>query len=522
MKILRLPFILFFYLIIQQIAAQSPTWNDDIAPLIYENCSSCHHDGAIAPFELMSYEDVVSYASLIHEVIDHREMPPWPADPNYRHFANETYLEDSEIQAIHDWLNSGMPLGSANDVPAPPIFPPSGSLLDTINFVVKIEPYTLQYNFDEYRWFVIPTNFPDTVYISRLEVISGLEQVVHHADLSYDLTGTSAALDQQDPLPGFNDNTGAPNINYYINAWQPGGNIAVYPDNWGIAVPPGADFVVEIHYGPGGAGLTDSTKMNLQFIHEPEGVRQVKVGWLLYDSWPVLIDGPLVLPPNEISTFHQKSNPLGADLSLMAICPHMHFLGMSYKVWAETPTGETIPLIDIPHWDFHWQKYYFFQQIQKIPAGSILHSEGKYDNTSNNHDNPNDPPITVFRGLRTIDEMFLCYFIFADYEDGDENIIQDSTLLVSTTAAILQEAPTLHLSPNPVMQELHIRGQLPSSELLRFRVINLKGQEMMKWEMYNRAQIVDERVQVGKLPKGVYYLEWSGEEVKETLGFVKR
>ncbi len=516
-----LPTIIIVLFFIQISNSQIPTWSDDIAPLIYKNCAVCHHNGAIAPFELMTFQDVVLYAPLIHEAIEHREMPPWPADPNYRRFAHETYLEDEEILAIHDWIDAGMPLGNPDDAPEPPLFLPGGSLLDTIDYVVEIEPYTLQYDVDEYRWFVIPTNFPDTVYISRIEVIAGLDQVVHHADLSFDLTGHSKALDLQDPLPGFNNSTGAPNYDYYINAWQPGGNIPAYPENWGIAVPPGADFVIEIHYGPGGIGLIDSTKMNLQFIKNPTGVRPVNVAWILTDSPPVLVDGPLVLPPNEISTFHQKSYPVWTDLSLIAICPHMHFLGKSYKVWAETPMGVIIPLIDIPHWDFHWQKYYYFQQVQKIPQGSILHSEGVYDNTVDNHDNPNNPPITVNRGFKTTDEMFLCYFIFAEYQNGDEQIIQDSTLMVNSTE-ILSEENDLTIFPNPVENELYIYGTLPSPEKLSFRIVDLKGIEVKRWEMASNNTLIQENIELSKLSSGLYYLEWFGEKFKGTSSFVKQ
>lgn len=127
-------------------------------------------------------------------------MPPWLADPNYRHFANETYLSDDEIALTHQWIADGTPIGDVDEVPTPPVFLDSGSLLDTVDFVVAIEPYTLQTNTDEYRWFVIETNFTESVYISKLEVFAGLESVVHHADLFLDFTGNSKALDAQEPL----------------------------------------------------------------------------------------------------------------------------------------------------------------------------------------------------------------------------------------------------------------------------------------------------------------------------------
>ena len=58
----------------------------------------------------------------------------------------------------------------------------------------------------------------------------------------------------------------------------------------------------------------------------------------------------------------------------------------------------------------------------KIPAGSTITATGIYDNTSNNPDNPNDPPALVFPGQGTTDEMFFIPIEFIPYQEGDENI----------------------------------------------------------------------------------------------------
>ena len=112
-----------------------------------------------------------------------------------------------------------------------------------------------------------------------------------------------------------------------------------------------------------------------------------------------------------------------ADQSLLSICPHMHLLGKSYKVWMETPAGDSIPLIDIPHWDFEWQFYYRFLSPVHVPAGTVFKTEGVYDNTVWNPLNPNDPPQEVTYGSLTTDEMFLVYFIWAAYQEGDEELV---------------------------------------------------------------------------------------------------
>jgi hypothetical protein len=47
---------------------QTVTWSEQIAPIIYGNCTSCHRTGQVTPFTLMSYEDVIST----------ERMPPCP------------------------------------------------------------------------------------------------------------------------------------------------------------------------------------------------------------------------------------------------------------------------------------------------------------------------------------------------------------------------------------------------------------------------------------------------------------
>ncbi len=468
----RLCILLFLVAFSGNLVAQDVTWSEDIAPLIYENCSSCHHDGGIAPFELMSYNDVNTWIGLIHEaVVVEKTMPPWRADPNYRNFTNETYLQPEEIAILDQWIDDLRPYGDPALEPDPPTFPESGSLLEQVDLVLQIPNYTLQSNYDEYRWFVIPNPYNVDVYIEKIEVLPGLRQVVHHADLFYDITGNSAANDAADPLSGFNSSSGNPTNSGYVNAWQPGANIAEFPEDWGYKIPAGADFVFEIHYGPGGVGLVDSTKMNLQLRVDPSDMRELKSAWLLTDYPPVLIDGPLVIPANQLTTFHQERT-INQDLSFVAICPHMHLLGKSYKVWFETPQGDSIPLIDIPQWDFHWQKYYVFQSVQKIPAGSTIKSVGVYDNTLDNHDQPNNPPITVTSGLTTEDEMFLCYFIYANYQAGDENIILDSDLLLTEIDQI-EKTESAYLFPNPASAEMQLVGDLGNTSELRFRMIDV-------------------------------------------------
>ncbi|MFN0274180.1 MAG: T9SS type A sorting domain-containing protein [Chitinophagales bacterium] len=500
MRVLAIIILILFF--VPSVFSQMPTWSEDIASIIYKNCSSCHHEGGIAPFSLMSYEEADENHHEIIDAVIEREMPPWPADPEFRHFKDEAVLSDDEITAITDWVLAGTPEGDPELAPLPPEFTSGGSLLDTIDFTVAIEPYTLQYDEDEYRYFVIHTDFTETVYVNKIEVFAGLPNLVHHADIYYDLSGESAELDLLDTLSGFNGNTGYPAVDYYMNAWQPGGNIVSYPDNWGIEVPPGADFVFEIHYGPGGIGLIDSTKMNLQFIKDPgDDVRPVYVGWLL--NGPAT--GSLVIPANEISTFEQEYT-LPSKKSFISICPHMHLLGKSYKVWYEHD-GDSVNLINIPQWDFHWQKYYTFQSVQVIPAGAKIKAVATYDNTSGNTENPNEPPITVYNGATTTDEMLMTYFIYTNYKAGDEDIILDSNYVEPVFDFIEDEAGFFSVYPNPVTDALILKGNLLNETTATVRILNTSGHVLVNKMIMVNDYFLNEKIEMTNYPSGFYIVE---------------
>ena len=65
----------------------------------------------------------------------------------------------------------------------------------------------------------------------------------------------------------------------------------------------------------------------------------------------------------------------------------------------------------------------------KIPKGSTIIAEGVYDNTSQNPNNPFDPPQLVGErsdyggsSMRATDEMFQFIITYTPYELGDENL----------------------------------------------------------------------------------------------------
>src|SRR5579863_645198 len=103
------------------LAAQTPfTFSHDIAPIIYQNCSSCHRPGESAPFPLLSYEDARRHAPQIVAVTKSRIMPPWLPEPGYGDFQDAHRLTDAEIKRISEWVDAGTPQGNPAQTPPPP------------------------------------------------------------------------------------------------------------------------------------------------------------------------------------------------------------------------------------------------------------------------------------------------------------------------------------------------------------------------------------------------------------------
>src|ERR1051326_3405740 len=98
-------------------AAGDATFSEDIAPIIYANCVTCHRPGEAAPFALISYDDVKKRGALIATVTKSRYMPPWHAAHGFGEFADERRLTDTQIATIGEWVSQGMPQGDVAKLP---------------------------------------------------------------------------------------------------------------------------------------------------------------------------------------------------------------------------------------------------------------------------------------------------------------------------------------------------------------------------------------------------------------------
>src|SRR5438552_18939346 len=85
-------------------AGTLPTFTKDVAPIMFEKCTSCHRTGEVAPMTFLSYEDVRPWAKVIRSKVVAREMPPWGADPDHSVMvSNDRILVEQTIDIIVGW-----------------------------------------------------------------------------------------------------------------------------------------------------------------------------------------------------------------------------------------------------------------------------------------------------------------------------------------------------------------------------------------------------------------------------------
>jgi hypothetical protein len=496
------------------------TWSADIANIIYNNCSSCHNVNGIADFELMSYQDAVQNASDIKDEVIDRHMPPWPPDPNFSDLAHPRILTQQQIDDIESWVDNGMMRGDSTLEPAPPVISNNSEIVNP-DLILNAPVYPVNTTNDLYQCFVVPTSLATDHFITGIEVIPGNRNIVHHILIYSDTSNLPLLFDAADPGPGYTNFGGTGSIySKLIGVWVPGQGAYFSPTGMGIRLPANTNVIMQIHYPGGITGETDSSKIKLKLT--PTLQREINIESPL--NHYQLDNGPLFIPANSTETFYAHYT-IPQDVSTLGVGPHMHLIGTSIKSWGITPSNDTIPFIDIPEWDFHWQGVYSFPKILKVPMGTVIYSEAYYDNTSNNPENPNDPPQDVSLGESTTDEMMLIYFAYTDYIPGDENIIIDSsfyTNVVDYKSTIVSTLQLYDLSPNPAEENITFQYYLPGKSNVKISILDVQGKLVKEFNSYGSGSgLLTKQLSIDEIPSGIYFLTLESDGMVRNKKFVK-
>jgi hypothetical protein len=379
-----------------------PTFNKDIAPILFQNCATCHRPGQVAPFSLLTYADAAKRAALIATVTAKHYMPPWKAEAGYGHFADERRLTDAQITAIAEWARNGAPEGDPRQRPEPPHFASGwqAGKPDAVFTVPQAFPISAD-GPDVFQCFVVPLNFSEDRYVKTVEFHPGDTRVVHHALFFLDTTGEARKMDADTPEPGY-PCFGGPQVAVTgaLGGWAPGATAEPLPDGVEHTIRQGTDLVIQIHYHPSGKPESDQSSIGLTFGDKPrKGLAGMVAGTRKID-----------LPPGDANQVVTDWIPVPEDVDLIGITPHAHLLCKEMKVDAKLPDGGTVPLIWIKDWDFNWQGQYRYAEPVHLPKGTRIEMRYVYDNSEANPHNPSSPPRQVTFGEQTTDEMALSFF----------------------------------------------------------------------------------------------------------------
>jgi Copper type II ascorbate-dependent monooxygenase, N-terminal domain len=391
-------------------AAPAPTFSHDVAPILYSRCVSCHRDGGVAPFPLVTYAAAAKRARLIATVTAKRYMPPWlPSEP---HFQHEMRLSATEIALLASWADAGAPEGNPRETPAPPKAPEGWPLGKPDLEAAMAAPFAVPADGpDLYQCFVIPAPAPKDHWVRAIDILPGNAKVVHHVIVFQDTSRTARKRDTGAGYPCFGTPGFLPARG--LGGWTPGALPFRMPDDIPSLFHGAADLVLQIHYHPTGKPETDRTRLALYFTDQAPKRRLMDIP---------LGTSHIDIPPGDSAYKVTDHFTLPVDVDAIGVIPHAHYVCRSMYAYAVLPGGQRRTLLRIPDWNFNWQQQYRFAIPIRLPQDTEVMMEFTYDNSEANPRNPNHPPARVRLGPGTTDEMAGLHIevIPVRSEDADE------------------------------------------------------------------------------------------------------
>ena len=157
-----------------------------------------------------------------------------------------------------------------------------------------------------------------------------------------------------------------------------------------------------MHYTPNGKPQEDLTKIGLVFADESE-INDELMTVMAIDQ------GFEIQPHDESHKVELERGNLPRSGTLLSVSPHMHYRGKSFESSFVNRSGNSMPLIRVPEYDFNWQHRYEF--ADPVPLEEVNRLEGvvEFDNSEKNPFNP-DPTQLVSWGDQTWEEMAVAFY----------------------------------------------------------------------------------------------------------------
>ncbi|HKE05287.1 MAG TPA: cytochrome c [Blastocatellia bacterium] len=382
------------------------TFAKQVAPIFQKRCEECHRDGGMAPMSLATYEGSRPWARAIKEKVAGREMPPFHAAGAVGRYLNDPRLTDEEIATITKWVDGGAPKGDAKDMPAPVQWKNEWAFGEPDLVVKPKQPYTVKASKqDQYVFFVFDYVLPEDTWIRSVVTRPSNQRAVHHANTHVVTPALKA------PESGYFEGDFEPSARgaIMVAGWAPGVQPVMLADGVAIQIPKGMRFGIQIHYAPAEKETVDQTQVGIYFA---DGLIKKRMKVMMGDR------KDLSIPSNDPGYSLTSTKTFDTDATIDFFHVHMHLRGKSYVMKLTYPDGRQETALEVPRYDFNWQRTYVLKEPMRVPKGTKVDFIGTYDNSPKNKFNP-DPSRTVQWGEKTTDEMMQGRIF---YEAADENL----------------------------------------------------------------------------------------------------
>ncbi len=394
-----------------QAGDHSPTFYGDVLPILEKHCQVCHRVDGIAPMRLVTFEQARKWAPEIAHRVSTRTMPPWFADPEYGHFANDPCLTTEEIALVSAWVDSGAQAGDPRDAPPALHWDGSWNIPQPDRIVKMPEPVPIPAGgIVDYTYEIVPTKFSEDTWVRMSQVLPSSREHVHHAVIYIRPPGSDwlrgAPVGRPFTAPSLPDAKDMLDAHFttrdMLLVYAPGSSPDQWPEDMAKCVPAGSDLVFQMHYTTNGHAAEDQTSVGMVFSGRPPRMRVITLQ---------LTNDTFVIPPGADDYRVQVRGTLPNDAILLSFFPHRHLRGKRFEYNIIRPDGGFQTLLRV-NYDFYWQLSYRLAQPLDLKAGTILQAVAWFDNSRNNPHNP-DPTKEVRWGDQTSDEMMVGFFDIA-------------------------------------------------------------------------------------------------------------
>src|SRR5262245_6332428 len=210
-------------------AVTSPyTYNNDIFPILRDQCGRCHVEGGPAPMSLLKWNDgpdsATPWAESIRQLIVGEQMPPWYVDPRGPAVKGGFGLTASQSDKLLVWTTGGTPEGDAQKTPSHVPFQAvwNGGPPD-LKVPMETEYTMASGEVDVTKEFMLSTGLREQRWVKAVDLLPGAPEIVRNAVVSLD-NGPVLAV------------------------WVPGDHLISAPAGAGFRLPAGAKLRLEIHY----------------------------------------------------------------------------------------------------------------------------------------------------------------------------------------------------------------------------------------------------------------------------------